>query len=835
VINLGLRTTQSTRLVVEMPAVDATAVLRIGRDARFAIAAFQETSARISLPAGDYIITLDSATRPGPDARFAVSTDVEAVYMTAGDPQSEVRPLIVGTGVQVNGVDPKDPWPSSLVRIGSSVESSFLASSSILPEMRALVDKFGGKGADDETARSPVIHALIVGIDNYADGTGQGGRDGVIYRPLRGCVRDALEVERFLRDSGVAAERITRLIAPRRNGPGSELPATPGSLPTYDNIVSAWQRVIATANPGDVVYVHYSGHGGRCATLFPAFKSNGLDESLAPCDINQPTGRHLRDVEIAMLLKQMAQRELLTTLVLDSCHSGSATRGDEAQARRGDHDDTVSRTGQSADNSAVASRADLEVMAKHLASSVRRAEESWRIDAGGAASSLTTIIAACRAHESSYEYAFDGTTRRGALTHFWLDTLRQRTAGTTYRTAYRQTFARVQSVFKEQAPMLLGASDRLVLGTSTLAQPSSIAILDVDGDRVTLAAGASGLLSVGTRLAVLPAEVPPELADLSSMRQIEVTSVAATSSRARVIGDPGHQQPPITLGSQAVIVTYAPTMRREVCWVPSKQPSSEELIARAELEREIAADTTNAIGLATTEAAHYQVTIERSRFVILDPAGSPLPHLRPEIQVTDANAARTVKNRLVHLARFHNVQELTNSDPCSPLAGKLELSLHASHGGMPAEQPLPVDLPLPCGSEFYLRIRNRSSRPLSLGIFDLAPDWGIEYVNHESTLSVESGAFIDVQLLASLPAGYETATDVLKVIGTLDHADLEWLTLRPLDQPYVPKRATRAPRTAFEELLAVMHEPSRATRNVAMAASPTSGWCEAQICLEVRR
>jgi hypothetical protein len=831
VLNLGLRTTQQTTLFVKMPAADSTAILRIGTADKFATVAFQGDTASTTLPANDYVVALDSALTPSSSAPFTVTTDVDAIYLTAGPPENDVRPLVVGTGRAVTMSDPKDPNPPSITSAGTAEEASFVASSPIILVMQALVDAFSGKGAEDG-APPPAIHALLIGIDAYVHDT---GKNGAIYRPLRGCVRDILEVERFLRGAGVPAERITRLIAPNPGGPGSDLPQPPESRPTYDNIVSAWQRVMATASKGDVVYIHYSGHGGRSATLFPAFKSNGLDESIAPCDINQPTGRYVRDVEIAVLLKQMAQRELLTTLVLDSCYSGSATRGEDVQARRGDTDDFRPRACESADNSAVASRADLEAMAKHVASTPRSHDETWRIDPGGAASSLVTVLAACRPHESSFEYAVDGKHRHGALTYFWLDTLRQRGAAMTYRTAYRQTFARVHALFRDQSPVLFGATDRRVLGAATLAQPASIAILEVDGDHVTLAAGASGLLSVGTRLAVLPSELLPEFADLPAMPQVEVTTVDATTARARVVADSRNGRPPITLGSQAVIVSFAPTMRREVRWAPSKLASRAELAARAELESEIAADTSNAIGLATTDSAHYQVAVEGSRFVILDPSGSQLPNLRPDIGVTAPGAARTIKNRLVHLARFHNVQELTNTDPNSALASKLELSLYLADGGRASRAALPVHPNLPCNSEFYLKIRNRSTRPLSIAIFDLAADWGIEYVNRGAPLTLDSGTFVDLKLITSLPPGYEQAIDVLKVIGTIEHADFEWLTLRPLDQPYAPKRKTRAPRSPFEELMALMHEPSHGQRNVAMATAPTFGWTEAQIGLVVQR
>jgi hypothetical protein len=334
---------------------------------------------------------------------------------------------------------------------------------------------------------------------------------------------------------------------------------------------------------------------------------------------------------------------------------------------------------------------------------------------------------------------------------------------------------------------------------------------------------------------VLSPELLPELADLPAMPQVEVTTVDATTARASVVADSGNGQPPITLGSQAVIVSFAPTMRREVRWAPSELPSRVELAARGELESEISADTSNAIGLATTDSAHYQVAVEGSRFAILDPAGSRLPNLRPDVGVTDPGAARTIKNRLVHLARVHNVQELTNTDPNSPLAGKLELSIHLADGDRVSRAALPIHPILPCNSEFYLKIRNRSTRPLSIAVFDLAADWSIEYVNGSTPLTLDSGTSVDLKLVTSLPPGYEQATDVLKVIGTLEHADFEWLTLRPLDQPYAPKRQTRAPKGPFEELMALMHEPSHGRRKVALAASPTFGWTEAQIGLVVQR
>ena len=48
-------------------------------------------------------------------------------------------------------------------------------------------------------------------------------------------------------------------------------------------------------------------------------------------DIGKLDARYLRDVELAHLLSAMVAKGLVVTVVLDSCHSGGATRGtDEA-------------------------------------------------------------------------------------------------------------------------------------------------------------------------------------------------------------------------------------------------------------------------------------------------------------------------------------------------------------------------------------------------------------------------------------------------------------------------------------------------------------------------
>lgn len=108
------------------------------------------------------------------------------------------------------------------------------------------------------------FYALLIGIDDYAPNP--------LFNSLQGAVRDIDKVADYLVKSlHIPAEKITRLTAPvpDTNLQGDVRTARQEILPTYQNIVDAFDRITASANTGDLVYIHYSGHGGRVKTIFP--------------------------------------------------------------------------------------------------------------------------------------------------------------------------------------------------------------------------------------------------------------------------------------------------------------------------------------------------------------------------------------------------------------------------------------------------------------------------------------------------------------------------------------------------------------------------------------
>ncbi len=840
-INLGLRIKQNTTLTVTLPAADADAVVQIARgdSTQFQPIASQDgLRYQVALTSGDYVLVVDSTYPPSADKPFTIATDQDVAFWSAAHPvpQSGLRGWASGIGRVITNIDPKDPWPQPPLTAvpGDTFLNGFLTSNSpIAGTMRQLLDAFTGKGAVASGAE-PVTHALLIGIDRYHDG---GGQDGAIYKDLHGCVHDVLEVEKLLRHQ-IPDVRITRLIAPRPDGPGNDLATPPDRVPTYTNIVAAWKQVIDAARPHDIVYIHYSGHGGRAKTRFSDYKPSGIDESIAPCDINDRThGRYLRDVEIATLLQRMAKRELLTTVVLDSCYAGGATRTDEAQARRGVRNDMEPRSSDAL-NSEVATMDELNAVANQLAHSPFGPDATWRIDPLlGRATSYNTVIAACRGHEAAYEYAPEGTVRCGALTYFWLKALAERNSNTSYRRVYDQVYGNVHNVFVNQSPVILGEQDRVVLGTGITKQRPSVPVVRVDQDEITLRAGAAMQIEAGMRLAIVPPGQLPELVDLARMAEVEVTRVVdgATSLARRVPREPPIE---IAIGAQGIIRSYPLRMQRAVR-LCSEHSTPVEAFER--LAATIAHDTRKLLVVAGTEGADYQVFINDGRYQVCDKAGAALPHV-PALPIASDNAAGKVVDLLVHLTRYSNALGLINNDPSAPLTGKLEIELLDLPGYAPGTAAPLRPVPLLSGPArfqhdlyFCLRVRNGSQQHLQIAIIDLQPDWAIDTLVPDAP-QLSPGEIRDIALHAMLTdPNFATGREVLKVLGTIDHVDPELLKLPALGHAYLPKGPRGYGESMLDELFRILQDPLTKQKKVGFPSTPSSGWTVAQTELEIYR
>lgn len=118
---------------------------------------------------------------------------------------------------------------------------------------------------------------------------------------------------------------------------------------TKIGIVGAFKRLTVSCKQGDVVYIHYFGHGQQMTDVHNDEK-DGLDECWIPYDAYRKASatyhgeRHLTDDELNVYLNAIrnkigAKGKLL--VVIDACHSGDGTRGEDDEIVRGVEDTLV--------------------------------------------------------------------------------------------------------------------------------------------------------------------------------------------------------------------------------------------------------------------------------------------------------------------------------------------------------------------------------------------------------------------------------------------------------------------------------------------------------------
>jgi len=680
------------------------------------------------------------------------------------------------------------------------------------------------------------MYALLIGIDCYLPNELPGGGS---YPSLGGCVKDILHVETFLRDKlGMHESNIIKLTSSITDG---SYPSEPKeNWPSYENIVEAFKKINTLTSPGDQVYIHYSGHGGRAKTIYPEIKGeNGVDEALVPNDIGNSEARYLRDVEIAYILKTMVDKNLIVTIVLDSCHSGGATRGAGDASIRGIG---VIDTGVRSSQSLLTSHEELRQVWTGLSSGATRNLKhgsGWVLEPEG-----YVLVAACRASESAYEYSFDGKDKNGALTYWLLDSLKEIGPGLTYKQIHDRILAKIHSQFELQTPQLQGEGDRLVFGAERVRPQYAVNVLQVDevNQKVLLNAGQSQGVRKGSQFAVYP---PGTNFDELSRRLalIEISALGSTESWGKITSQLSTDH--IEQGAQAVLLDPGTSRLQRKVVIIRQDDLSEEAPQNVALKEVEDLVNNRAGGFVTIphegEAADFQVAVNsREEYEIWDSAGNLISNLRPALGIKEPDAPVRLVQRLVHLSRYRNVQELDNHDTLSPLARRLVVELVGKQEDFdPVDRPDPQPFNdsgntpvLKEGEWTFLRIENKTQKVLNITVLDLQPDRGICQIYPSGSgffEPLDPGQEIVLPLQANLPEGYTVGTDIIKVFGTVGTTNFHWLELPALDQPEKSPVTRGGPANALEELLTMVVSGETKTRNLNPATFPSWEWVTASV------
>ncbi len=630
------------------------------------------------------------------------------------------------------------------------------------------------------------FHALLVGIDFYlpnklADGS---------YPRLRGCVEDVRCVEEYLRqDLGIGEDRIERLTASYAGG--TEPPEPRDRWPTYERMVAALQRLGESAQPGDQVLFYFSGHGGRTVTSWPKLKGErGLDECLVPVDIGDSQARYLRDVEIARFIRELSDRKLRFTLVLDCCHSGGGTKDMSSnQARGGSFVDTTARPAASL----LASESELEIAWQELTR--RGGTRDVAIGSGWLPEySDFALMAACRASELAFEARFDGRTR-GVFTYWWLDSLRRLGLGMTYKRLHDRVLAKVHSRYETQTPVLEGDGSRLIFGEETGRVQHAARVLRADPDRLLLNVGRVHGIAPGARFDVYPAGAENLDDPADRVARVEVTQeIDAAHCTARIL-ERASPEEQLEDDGQAVLADLGEArLRRTVQCLEGSLTTQALESLRQEIEGsgflELAGDD---------PGPDFRVASLDDEAVILDSEGRTLIHLGPRPE------PGWILGRLEHLAKFRHIQQLSTPED-SGLRDQLVLELGHLPGGYRRGQrltaadvvALPDPVVVPDRTYLCLTVRNSGRRRLNFVVIGLQPDGSITQkmppLRYRPYLTLDAGDEQRIPFRLRFVPGAPNL-DLLKVFATQDTTDYAWLELPRLGRPTALTPAVRAPLT----------------------------------------
>ena len=306
--------------------------------------------------------------------------------------------------------------------------------------------------------------ALIIAVGDYPASTGWSPISSVNDVPL---IKSALLTQGFSEDN---INIITNAEATRAG------------------IITALEKLGSSIEPGDIVVIHYSGHGQQIADDNEE-EIDDKDEAIVPYDaLVRPTynytgQNHIRDDELGKLITNFRNKlgkdgQLL--LLLDSCHSGSATRGGKARGGAA----TFAPEGWQPNEKKTKAGSDMLETAKVAADAAP-----------------FVMLSGASANELNYEY--EGV---GSLSYAFNKAMTELGSDFTYRQLYNKMSATMNVISPNQTPTLEGDPDyKIFKGEYVKQEPYHEVLSLLRPDVIKIQAGKLQGIFEGTTVAILPA------------------------------------------------------------------------------------------------------------------------------------------------------------------------------------------------------------------------------------------------------------------------------------------------------------------------------------------
>ena len=506
---------------------------------------------------------------------------------------------------------------------------------------------------------------------------------------------------------------------------------------THNAILVALANMIREANAGDIVVIHYSGHGHQI-TDDDGDEIDGYDELLVPYDAPNFAGfdhpgykgeQHIRDDSLAKIIASIRQKIGPTGNVvfsLDACFSGSGTRGTHAtsHAIRG-----VARPIGAPARTIRDEREQVDSVIELLSSRASNA------------SAAPLIVFSATREDQVDEEINDGESEVGPLSFALAKYLTTANTKETYTTLFSRVRVEMKARVPGQDPQLEGTPDvRLFGGLAVDQRPFLNVSVRPKSFSVSLDGGTLLGISPGSEVEFHRVGTAAPSSKTIIARGV-VTAADALESQVRLSRDAVK----LVAGSWAFVTRYklaASTLRFRVD--SSVPPSAASAAIAAAMHS----------GLANVVVNDADVTLERyspsgrptEMFAVTVPGGARSSLVQAPFANNAETLATAVTDRLRAVATTRQLMSLPIRDPSLPVTLRLIPARLTFSGGRCApdtvqatsasfrngswylhDAKLPSNQPPERGTAdgYILEIRNASAEALYVTVLDLTSDYSI--------------------------------------------------------------------------------------------------------------
>jgi metacaspase-1 len=269
--------------------------------------------------------------------------------------------------------------------------------------------------------------AVLIGVNRYR----------VPGADLRGCVNDV--------------NNMKNLLTSRYGFKPADISVLTDFAATKKAIETAISSLIRRSRRGDVVLVHYSGHGSNVPDN-DGDEADKRDEILCPTDLDWKNP--LRDDWLRKTFDSVREGVSLT-VITDCCHSGTITRVIQPPDAPSMERFLPSPWDLVAGESGRSLRGKVRETLRKSTKGSRR-----KRDVVPVGEMPETLITGCRDNQTSAD-AWIKSSYNGALTYYLVEALSTARQPVTYREAHDLTSAKLKAADFDQVPQLEGKKARL--------------------------------------------------------------------------------------------------------------------------------------------------------------------------------------------------------------------------------------------------------------------------------------------------------------------------------------------------------------------------------------